>query len=345
MSLLEISHLTTKFETQQGTVSAVRDVSYHLEEGEVLGIVGESGSGKSVGMLTLMGLLASNGRVEEGEILFDGENISPPHTKDRKEKRAYEKKMQQIRGNRIGMIFQDPMTFLNPILKIGIQMTEGIRKHQNCSKKEAEAKAIELMRQVGIPSPEKRLDQYPFEFSGGMRQRIIIATALACDPELIIADEPTTALDVTVQAQILQLLRQLKQAQPHSAVILVTHDMGVIAENADRVAVMYAGQIVEEADVIPLFHRPLHPYTEGLMASMPSLTEEKEHLETIEGTVPSIYNMPIGCAFCNRCKYAKDCCRKVEPKMMTLPADESGIIRRVRCLKYDENYRKEWENG
>ena len=196
MSLLEISHLTTKFETQQGTVSAVRDVSYHLEEGEVLGIVGESGSGKSVGMLTLMGLLASNGRVEEGEILFDGENISPPHMKDRKEKRAYEKKMQQIRGNRIGMIFQDPMTFLNPILKIGIQMTEGIRKHQNCSKKEAEAKAIELMRQVGIPSPEKRLDQYPFEFSGGMRQRIIIATALACDPELIIADEPTTALSV-----------------------------------------------------------------------------------------------------------------------------------------------------
>lgn len=161
----------------------------------------------------------------------------------------------------------------------------------------------------------------------------------------LIADEPTTALDVTVQAQILQLLRQLKQAQPHSAVILVTHDMGVIAENADRVAVMYAGQIVEEAGVIPLFHRPLHPYTEGLMASMPSLTEEKEHLETIEGTVPSIYNMPIGCAFCNRCKYAKDCCRKVEPKMMTLPADESGIIRRVRCLKYDENYRKEWENG
>ena len=212
MSLLEISHLTTKFETQQGTVSAVRDVSYHLEEGEVLGIVGESGSGKSVGMLTLMGLLASNGRVEEGEILFDGENISPPHTKDRKEKRAYEKKMQQIRGNRIGMIFQDPMTFLNPILKIGIQMTEGIRKHQNCSKKEAEAKAIELMRQVGIPSPEKRLDQYPFEFSGGMRQRIIIATALACDPKLIIADEPTTALDVTVQAQILELLKKLKNS-------------------------------------------------------------------------------------------------------------------------------------
>ena len=264
MSLLEISHLTTKFETQQGTVSAVRDVSYHLEEGEVLGIVGESGSGKSVGMLTLMGLLASNGRVEEGEILFDGENISPPHTKDRKEKRAYEKKMQQIRGNRIGMIFQDPMTFLNPILKIGIQMTEGIRKHQNCSKKEAEAKAIELMRQVGIPSPEKRLDQYPFEFSGGMRQRIIIATALACDPKLIIADEPTTALDVTVQAQIIELLKRL-QKEMDLSILLISHDLALVQYLCDHVIVMYQGNIVEEGTPERVINAPENDYTKMLI--------------------------------------------------------------------------------
>ena len=269
MSLLEISHLTTKFETQQGTVSAVRDVSYHLEEGEVLGIVGESGSGKSVGMLTLMGLLASNGRVEEGEILFDGENISPPHTKDRKEKRAYEKKMQQIRGNRIGMIFQDPMTFLNPILKIGIQMTEGIRKHQNCSKKEAEAKAIELMRQVGIPSPEKRLDQYPFEFSGGMRQRIIIATALACDPKLIIADEPTTALDVTVQAQILELLKKLNRESGIS-MLFISHNLNVVRKLCTRVAVMEKGLIVETGDTQQVFYDPRADYTRRLIAAIPT---------------------------------------------------------------------------
>ena len=269
MSLLEISHLTTKFETQQGTVSAVRDVSYHLEEGEVLGIVGESGSGKSVGMLTLMGLLASNGRVEEGEILFDGENISPPHMKDRKEKRAYEKKMQQIRGNRIGMIFQDPMTFLNPILKIGIQMTEGIRKHQNCSKKEAEAKAIELMRQVGIPSPEKRLDQYPFEFSGGMRQRIIIATALACDPKLIIADEPTTALDVTVQAQILELLKKLNR-ETGMSMLFISHNLAVVRKLCARVAVMQRGVLVEEGDTDQVFLHPREDYTKRLIAAIPT---------------------------------------------------------------------------
>ena len=211
MSLLEISHLTTKFETQQGTVSAVRDVSYHLEEGEVLGIVGESGSGKIV-----------------------------------------------------GMIFQDPMTFLNPILKIGIQMTEGIRKHQNCSKKEAEAKAIELMRQVGIPSPEKRLDQYPFEFSGGMRQRIIIATALACDPKLIIADEPTTALDVTVQAQILELLEQLKEEMGLS-ILFISHDMRVVYQLCDRVMIMKDGTIVESGDVDTVYFSPQHEYTKELL--------------------------------------------------------------------------------
>ena len=329
MSLLEISHLTTKFETQQGTVSAVRDVSYHLEEGEVLGIVGESGSGKSVGMLTLMGLLASNGRVEEGEILFDGENISPPHTKDRKEKRAYEKKMQQIRGNRIGMIFQDPMTFLNPILKIGIQMTEGIRKHQNCSKKEAEAKAIELMRQVGIPSPEKRLDQYPFEFSGGMRQRIIIATALACDPELIIADEPTTALDVTVQAQILELLKKLTK-EKGTSVIMITHDLGVVSELCDTVIVMYTGHIVEQAPVREIFDNPLHPYTQGLLSAIPKITRERNPLSTIEGMVPNPTDKITGCSFWPRCPYATERCKQEEP-----PLFSAGENRKVRCWRYD----------
>lgn len=255
MSLLEISHLTTKFETQQGTVSAVRDVSYHLEEGEVLGIVGESGSGKIV-----------------------------------------------------GMIFQDPMTFLNPILKIGIQMTEGIRKHQNCSKKEAEAKAIELMRQVGIPSPEKRLDQYPFEFSGGMRQRIIIATALACDPELIIADEPTTALDVTVQAQILELLKKLTK-EKGTSVIMITHDLGVVASMCDRIAIMYAGQIVEEGTVDEIFYEPHHPYTKGLLNSINnSAKDNDEPLVPIPGTPPDLLKLPKGCAFMSRCPYTMKIC-------------------------------------
>lgn len=255
MSLLEISHLTTKFETQQGTVSAVRDVSYHLEEGEVLGIVGESGSGKIV-----------------------------------------------------GMIFQDPMTFLNPILKIGIQMTEGIRKHQNCSKKEAEAKAIELMRQVGIPSPEKRLDQYPFEFSGGMRQRIIIATALACDPKLIIADEPTTALDVTVQAQILELLKKLTK-EKGTSVIMITHDLGVVASMCDRIAIMYAGQIVEEGTVDEIFYEPHHPYTKGFLNSINnSAKDNDEPLVPIPGTPPDLLKLPKGCAFMSRCPYTMKIC-------------------------------------
>lgn len=255
MSLLEISHLTTKFETQQGTVSAVRDVSYHLEEGEVLGIVGESGSGKIV-----------------------------------------------------GMIFQDPMTFLNPILKIGIQMTEGIRKHQNCSKKEAEAKAIELMRQVGIPSPEKRLDQYPFEFSGGMRRRIIIATALACDPKLIIADEPTTALDVTVQAQILELLKKLTK-EKGTSVIMINHDLGVVASMCDRIAIMYAGQIVEEGTVDEIFYEPHHPYTKGLLNSINnSAKDNDEPLVPIPGTPPDLLKLPKGCAFMSRCPYTMKIC-------------------------------------
>ena len=267
MSLLEISHLTTKFETQQGTVSAVRDVSYHLEEGEVLGIVGESGSGKIV-----------------------------------------------------GMIFQDPMTFLNPILKIGIQMTEGIRKHQNCSKKEAEAKAIELMRQVGIPSPEKRLDQYPFEFSGGMRRRIIIATALACDPKLIIADEPTTALDVTIQAQILELMQSL-QEKLGMAIIMVTHDLGVIASMCDEIIVMYGGRVCERGTADAIFYSPAHEYTKGLLRSIPTKTNSKTRLVPIGGTPINMLNMPKGCAFCPRCDAAMKICLTEKPEEIWVGED------------------------
>ena len=270
MSLLEISHLTTKFETQQGTVSAVRDVSYHLEEGEVLGIVGESGSGKSVGMLTQMGLPASNGRAEEGEILFDGENISPPHTKDRKEKRAYEKKMQQIRGNRIGMIFQDPMTSLNPVFTIGNQLMEAILLHTDKDKKQARERAIEMLTLVGVNEPESRLKQYPHELSGGMRQRVMIAQAMINSPSLLIADEPTTALDVTIQAQILDLMNQLKK-ETGTSILFITHDLGVVAEVCDDVAVMYCGRVVERGDVKTIFANPSHPYTKGLLGSIPRL--------------------------------------------------------------------------
>ena len=334
--VLQVKGLKTYYYTEEGVVPAVDGLDFEVEPGETFAIVGESGCGKSVTSLSILRLIPSPpGKIIDGEIIYHGQDLV----------KKSEREMRSIRGNDISMIFQEPMTSLNPVFTVGQQIGESFRFHQQMGKAEMLKKSIEMLRLVGIPEPEHVINDYPNQLSGGMRQRVMIAMALACQPNILIADEPTTALDVTVQAQILQLLRQLKQAQPHSAVILVTHDMGVIAENADRVAVMYAGQIVEEADVIPLFHRPLHPYTEGLMASMPSLTEEKEHLETIEGTVPSIYNMPIGCAFCNRCKYAKDCCRKVEPKMMTLPADESGIIRRVRCLKYDENYRKEWKNG
>lgn len=315
-NLLEIEHLTTEFATPNGTVRAVRDVSYHLAEGEVLGIVGESGSGKSQGMLTLMGLLASNGKVVNGSITFNGKDISPNY-KDKKGKREYEKMMRSIRGNEIGMIFQDPMTFLNPILKIGTQLTEGIRKHTKCSKKEATERAIELMRQVGIPSPEKRLDQYPFEFSGGMRQRIIIASALACNPKLIIADEPTTALDVTVQAQILELLQRLTK-ESGASVIMITHDLGVVATMCDRIAIMYAGQIVEEGTTEEIFYEAKHPYTKGLLNSINnSEKEDDEPLVPIPGTPPDLTNLPKGCAFMARCPYAMKVCAAQEAPVTT----------------------------
>ncbi|MCM1090522.1 MAG: ABC transporter ATP-binding protein [Muribaculum sp.] len=315
-NLLEIEHLTTEFATPNGTVQAVRDVSYKLAEGEILGIVGESGSGKSQGMLTLMGLLASNGRVVNGTIKFNGKDISPNYT-DKKEKKEYQRMMRSIRGNEIGMIFQDPMTFLNPILKIGTQLTEGIITHTRCNRKEARQRAVELMRQVGIPSPEKRLDQYPFEFSGGMRQRIIIAAALACNPKLIIADEPTTALDVTVQAQILELLQKITR-ESGASVIMITHDLGVVATMCDRIAIMYAGQIVEEGTTDEIFYESKHPYTKGLLNSINnSEKDDEETLVPIPGTPPDLTNLPGGCAFMARCPYAMKICAVQESPVTT----------------------------
>lgn len=313
MSLLEIKGLTTEFKTDQGIVKAVRGVDYHVDKGEVLGIVGESGSGKSQGMLSLMGLLAGNGKVTGGSIMFDGKDLSPNHYTDRKSKRQYEKMLQNIRGNEISMIFQDPMNYLNPIVTIEKQMTEGILYHTKCTKKEARARAIELMKTVGIPAPESRLKQYPFEFSGGMRQRIIIAIALANNPKLLIADEPTTALDVTVQAQILDLLRDLTK-KLNAGVILITHDLGVVASLCDRISIMYGGSIMEEGTVNEIFYEAKHPYTKGLLNSIAnSNVDNKEPLKPIPGTPPDLIKLGHECPFAPRCSEAMEICTKYGP--------------------------------
>lgn len=313
MALLEIKNLTTEFKTGQGIVRAVRDVSYTVNEGEILGIVGESGSGKSVGMLSLMGLLADNGRVASGSILFDGEEISPVSEKYAGNKKAYEARMQKIRGAKIGMIFQDPMTFLNPILKVGTQIEEEIMLHQKCSRKEARERAIELLVKVGIPSPEKRVDQYPFEFSGGMRQRIIIAIALCCNPKLIIADEPTTALDVTVQSQILELIKQLAE-ETKTAVIMITHDLGVVATMCQKINIMYGGQIVERGTAEDIFYDAKHPYTQGLLRNIASHEGgSRKPLVPIPGTPPDLLKINSGCAFMPRCAKAMKICKDYKP--------------------------------
>ena len=316
MSLLEISHLTTKFETQQGTVSAVRDVSYHLEEGEVLGIVGESGSGKSVTSLSVMGLIRDPGRVAGGEILFNGENLLKKSTKE----------MQAVRGDKISMIFQEPMTSLNPVYRVKDQIMETILTHTTMNKKEALKRAIEMLDLVGIPAPEQRVNDYPHQMSGGMRQRVMIAMALACDPELLIADEPTTALDVTIQAQILDLINRLRE-KLGMAVLLITHDLGVVAETADKVVVMYCGRVVEQATVEQLFTKPLHPYTQGLLDSIPKMDEDRERLYMIKGIVPDPIHLPKGCSFADRCDKCMEKCRENMPK---LSVTEDG--RKVRCF-------------
>lgn len=296
MALLDVKNLCVDFHTDQGTVHAVRDISFSVGESEAVGIVGESGSGKSVTMYSVMGLLAGNGSITGGSVSLNGQEITESAFPDHK---AYEAAMDQIRGNQMAMIFQDPMTFLNPVVKIGKQITEVIKNHQKVTDAEARARAIELMGQVGIPSPEKRLNQYPHEFSGGMRQRVMIASAIVCRPKLLIADEPTTALDVTIQAQILQLLKEI-QKQLHTAMIFVSHNLGVVADIADRVAIMYAGKIVEIGTKDEIFSDPRHPYTRGLLQAHPSMARGKCSLKTIPGMPPVLINPPRGDAFAAR---------------------------------------------
>lgn len=324
-TLLEVKNLSTHFFTERGVAPAVDGVSFRLEKGKTLGIVGESGSGKSVTSLSIMRLLQEPaGRIVDGQILFNGRDLV----------KLTEKEMQEIRGAHISMIFQEPMTALNPVYTVGTQIAEVFIVRQKMKKKEARQKAIEMLRMVGIPSPETRVDNYPHQLSGGMRQRVVIAIALACNPELLIADEPTTALDVTIQAQILELMKNL-QKQLHTSLIMITHDLGIISEMADDVVVMYCGQIVESGTMKEVFHHMSHPYTEGLLNSIPRLSEEVEELTAIEGMVPSLYDIPKGCRFHPRCPYAREICRSQAPELL-----EVGPGHCSRCHRYSKAWKE-----
>ena len=318
-TILEIKDLCVEFQTVEGVVHAVDHLNYTLHKGEKLGIVGESGSGKSVSSLGMMQLIPNPpGRITGGEILYHGKDLV----------KASEKEMQKIRGNEISMIFQEPMTSLNPIIKCGKQIAESLRLHRGMKKKEAMEEAVRMMRAVGIANPEVRAHEYPHQMSGGMRQRVMIAMALACQPQILIADEPTTALDVTIQAQILDLIRELNESMGTS-VVFITHDLGVVSELCDTVIVMYTGHIVEQAPVKELFESPKHPYTKGLLNAIPKITRERNPLETIEGMVPNPTERIEGCSFSPRCPYATDQCQKAEP-----PMAELSDRRLVRCWQY-----------
>ena len=321
--LLEVKNLQTQFRTRAGVVRAVDGVSFRLGRGELLGLVGESGCGKSVTALSVMRLVAPPGKIVGGEVLFDGEDLL----------KASESRLREIRGDDIAMIFQDPLTSLNPVYTVGEQIAEALRLHRKMNHRQAREAAVEAMREVSIPDPARRADDYPHQLSGGMRQRVMIAMALACGPKLLIADEPTTALDVTIQAQILELLDELRRTR-ELAVLLITHDLGVVAEVADRVAVMYTGRIVEESPVAELFARPKHPYTEGLLRSVPKLSvkdvQKAERLQSIEGTVPKLTDLPPGCHFAPRCPHRMPRCTEGVIPLYPLAG---GV--EVRCVLYD----------
>ncbi|HYF91377.1 MAG TPA: ABC transporter ATP-binding protein [Symbiobacteriaceae bacterium] len=303
--LVDIRNLKTYFYTEDGVVPAVDGVDLYVKRGETLGVVGESGCGKSVTSLSVMRLIASPpGKIVGGEIIFEGEDLL----------KKTEPEMRKIRGNDISMIFQEPMTSLNPVYTIGDQISEAIILHQGLSKKEAIDKAVEMLRLVGIPLPERRVKEYPHQLSGGMRQRVMIAMALSCNPKLLIADEPTTALDVTIQAQILELMKKLKK-ELGMAIMLITHDLGVVAEMCERVVVMYGGKVVEEGDAVSIYKSPLHPYTEGLLQSIPRMDEDVDRLHVIEGVVPNPLHLPEGCRFHPRCPYAVDKCKQAQPAL------------------------------
>lgn len=305
--LLEIRHLKTYFYSDEGVVRAVDDVSLNIGREEVLGVVGESGCGKSTLALSILRLIRPPGKIVGGEIIFDGNDLL----------KLSEEEMRKIRGAKISMVFQDPTSCLNPVFTVGSQIEEAVILHQKLKGKERLAKVIEMLRKVRIPSPEERYKNYPHQFSGGMRQRVMLAIALSCNPDLLIADEPTTNLDVTIQAQVLSLMKDLQQ-EFKSSILLVTHNMGVIAKMSDRVAVMYAGKIVEVADVIPIFEKPYHPYTEALLRSIPKISKIIERLESIPGVVPSLVNPPPGCRFHPRCRYAKEICKREEPPLIEI---------------------------
>ncbi len=316
--ILEVRDLRTSFHTREGEGRAVDGVSFHLDRGETLGLVGESGCGKSVTALSILGLVAPPGRIGGGQILLSGRDLLTLPEKD----------MRQVRGDEVAMVFQEPMSSLNPVLTCGRQIEEAVRLHQGGSRQEAKARAIEMMHLVGIPAPEQRVDDYPHQLSGGMRQRVMIAIALSCSPDVLIADEPTTALDVTIQAQILKLLEKL-QAEFHMAILLITHDLGVVAEVADRVAVMYSGQIVETATTKDLFASPRHPYTRGLLRSIPHLDGRQERLEVIPGRVPEATSLPFGCRFHPRCSLAESACEATDQSL-----EECGVDHEVRCRRW-----------
>ena len=321
--LLQVRHLATEFETEQGIARALDDISFELMPGETLGIVGESGCGKSVTSLSIMRLLPKPaGRIVGGEVLFDGQDLVQLPADE----------MHDIRGNRIAMIFQEPMTALNPVYKVGRQLEETLLLHKpELNESQRREACVAMLEKVGIPAPQRRLNEYPHQLSGGMRQRVMIAMALLCDPDILIADEPTTALDVTIQAQILQLLRDL-QRENGMSIIFITHDFGVIAEICDRVVVMYGGRIIEQAEILELFDHPLHPYTRGLLQAIPKLdTEPKSLLKTIPGMVPSLFELPVGCRFQNRCEFVEPRCREQVP-----PLEDLDNSHQVRCFRAEE---------